>query len=217
MNPKFRSNLAFIDLLFNVLIGFVILFVIAFLMINPIQKKGDVPIKAEILFVLTWEDESQDDIDIWVQHNSDRPVGFNAKSSGLLHLERDDLGIINDYVVIDGIAQILQRNSETITLRGIDPGDFYVNIHVYRKNDVAPVKITMVIMDLNPFREVYAISFIATVTNQIFKLPAITINSEGKVVHIFDSERQTVQLMRAPTVDSMSIPGIQPREFPQRR
>ena len=33
------SNLAFNDLLFNVLIGFVMLFVIAFLMIIPLPKK----------------------------------------------------------------------------------------------------------------------------------------------------------------------------------
>ncbi len=38
-NRRQGSNLAFNDLLFNVLIGFVMLFVIAFLLINPIAKK----------------------------------------------------------------------------------------------------------------------------------------------------------------------------------
>ena len=41
------GNLAFNDLLFNVLVGFVMLFVIAFLLINPITKKNDIPSKAE--------------------------------------------------------------------------------------------------------------------------------------------------------------------------
>lgn len=39
---KYSSNLAFVDLLFNLLIGFASLFVIAFLMINPIAKTGAV-------------------------------------------------------------------------------------------------------------------------------------------------------------------------------
>ena len=41
-NRRQGSNLAFNDLLFNVLIGFVMLFVIAFLLINPIAKKADI-------------------------------------------------------------------------------------------------------------------------------------------------------------------------------
>ena len=39
---KYSSNLAFVDLLFNLLVGFTSLFIIAFLMINPIAKDGEV-------------------------------------------------------------------------------------------------------------------------------------------------------------------------------
>ena len=39
------GNLAFNDLLSNVLVGFVMLFVIAFLLINPITKKNDIQAK----------------------------------------------------------------------------------------------------------------------------------------------------------------------------
>ena len=54
------SNLAFNDLLFNVLIGFVMLFVIAFLMINPIAKKADIPVKAEFIVVLEWDEDAHE-------------------------------------------------------------------------------------------------------------------------------------------------------------
>ena len=37
------TNLSFNDMLFNILIGFVMLFILAFLLINPITKKADVP------------------------------------------------------------------------------------------------------------------------------------------------------------------------------
>ena len=67
------SNLAFNDLLFNVLIGFVMLFVIAFLLINPIAKKADIPVKAEFVIVLEWDNESHTDLDLWVQLNKKTP------------------------------------------------------------------------------------------------------------------------------------------------
>ena len=54
---RLGSGLAFNDLLFNVLIGFVMLFIIAFLLINPITKKADIPVKAEFIITIEWEDE----------------------------------------------------------------------------------------------------------------------------------------------------------------
>ena len=36
---KYKSTIGFTDLLFNLLVGFVYLFIIAFILINPIQKK----------------------------------------------------------------------------------------------------------------------------------------------------------------------------------
>ena len=44
MERKYHSNLAFNDLLFNVMLGFVLLFIIAFLLINPPTKKDEVPL-----------------------------------------------------------------------------------------------------------------------------------------------------------------------------
>ena len=48
MTPRrhrsYGSQVAFIDLLFNTLVGFVFLFVMAFILINPIAKKSNVDI-----------------------------------------------------------------------------------------------------------------------------------------------------------------------------
>lgn len=43
-------ELGFTDLLFNALLGFVVMFVIAFLLTNPIAKIGAVDNKADLLF-----------------------------------------------------------------------------------------------------------------------------------------------------------------------
>ena len=49
---KYKSGIGFTDLLFNLVIGFVYLFVIAFILINPIAKKGDVIKKAEYMITI---------------------------------------------------------------------------------------------------------------------------------------------------------------------
>ena len=46
-DPRYRSSFGFIDLLFNMLIGFVFLFMLAFLLINPVAKKETIKPKAE--------------------------------------------------------------------------------------------------------------------------------------------------------------------------
>ena len=108
------SNLAFNDLLFNVLIGFVMLFVIAFLMINPIAKKADIPVKAEFIIVLEWDEDASDDLDLWMQLDKNKPVGFTNREDTPLHLDRDDLGTTNDRIVVDGKVIFIKTNRETI-------------------------------------------------------------------------------------------------------
>jgi len=39
---KYSSNLAFVDLLFNLLVGFTSLLLLAFLLINPIADEGKI-------------------------------------------------------------------------------------------------------------------------------------------------------------------------------
>ena len=81
MSNRYGSNLSFNDVLFNALLGFVVLFVLALLLINPITKKSDIPAKAEILITLEWDDMASDDIDIWVQGPTGVPISFQNKNN----------------------------------------------------------------------------------------------------------------------------------------
>ena len=49
-DPRYRSSFGFIDLLFNLLVGFVFLFMLAFMLINPVAKKETIKPKAEYFF-----------------------------------------------------------------------------------------------------------------------------------------------------------------------
>ena len=93
---------AFTDLLFNTLIGFVLMFAIAVIFLNPIAKTGAIESKAEYLITVTWPDGNLSDVDTWVQDPASNIVWYAAKEAGLMHLDRDDTGSTRDVVVVNG-------------------------------------------------------------------------------------------------------------------
>ena len=52
---------------------------------------------------------------------------------GLLHLDRDDYGTSNDRVVgPDGEPIEFEYNEEIVTIRGIVPGEYTLNLHLFQ-------------------------------------------------------------------------------------
>ena len=62
---------------------------------NP-KKKETIKPKAEYFIILEWDGEKPYDLDIWVKDNLGHVVSFRRPDDALIHLERDDLGTIND-------------------------------------------------------------------------------------------------------------------------
>ena len=161
---KYKSTVGFTDLLFNLLVGFVFLFIIAFILINPITKKADVPKKAEYMIVIEWPTVVTDDIDLWVKDPAGNTVSFIKKENGFMNLEKDDLGHSNDTTVDEyGNRKVIYINREVITLRGIIKGRYQVAAHVYamrpwevKKNiEKKDLIIKVKVIKINPYREVY--------------------------------------------------------------
>lgn len=187
------ANLSFNDMLFNILIGFVMLFIIAFLLINPITKKNDVPTKAEVMVLLSWDDMSLSDMDLWIENEAGERVGFTRKSWGNWYLDKDDLGGSNDTIFIDGVAKIVRVNNETISMRGILPGKYYVAVHAYTyKEEGEPLAVKVKVIDVNPYREWYTLEQDITIPKQIVKFPAFEVNKEGDIFRLFDHNRRVV-------------------------
>jgi hypothetical protein len=140
-----------LDLLFNTLVGFVLLFIIAFLLINPSIKKADIKTKAEFVITVTWNDNSQDDVDTWLQDPAGNVLHFRQKDVGLAHLDRDDLGKINDIITLDDGRRIeYTHNQELTTIRGFVTGEWVLNVHMYNKRDSNPTLVEVRIDKLNP-------------------------------------------------------------------
>ncbi len=151
---KYASPTAFTDLLFNIVIGVAFMFMLAFLLINPVAKKQDIESKADFLIILNWSTKSFNDLDLWMRDPIGNTVSFRNKDNGLMHLDRDDLGARNDRVKQpDGTVKYISLNREILALRGTLEGWYVVNIHSYRKRD-APTPVTGVVelIQVNPYK-----------------------------------------------------------------
>ena len=131
-SPRYKSTIGFIDLLFNILLGFAFLFIIAFLLIKPEQKKADFERKAEFVIVMEWDHDQPDDIDLYVQDPTQNKVHFRLPIINFMYLDKDDLGFANDVVKnVDGTITKVNINREVVTIRGIIPGEYIINAHYY--------------------------------------------------------------------------------------
>jgi len=145
----------FYDMLFNMLIAFVFCFIVALLAMNPrALKAGDIPSKAEYIVNVGWPDRNPNDIDTWVQDPGGNLVWFRQREAGLMYLDRDDRGDANDAIVVDGRRIQSPFRQEVVTIRGIVPGEFTVNVQYYQSRDAQPVDVTVSIIKVNPRAEV---------------------------------------------------------------
>ena len=159
-NEKFKSTIGFTDLLFNILVGFAFLFIIAFLLIKPEAKKKDFDRRAEYIVIMEWDAGAKDDIDLYVEDPLGGLASFRHPAVNFTHLDKDDLGSRNDTTVLaDGSTTTIQINREVMTIRGIIPGEWIVNSHYYSAhnyNNVNPsdyfITVRVELHRVNPYQ-----------------------------------------------------------------
>lgn len=144
----------FTDLLFNALLGFTFLFLVAIMYMNPVAKTGIIDPKAEYIITVTWPDGNPDDIDTWVEDPEGSVVWFRNPAVGLLHLDRDDRGMLNDVISVNGREIANPLNQEIVTLRGVVTGEYIVNVHYYATETDKPVDVNVRLVKVNPKLEV---------------------------------------------------------------
>ena len=141
---------AFTDVLFNALLGFVFMFVVAFSQLNEPAKTGLIDSKAEMLITIRWPDDHPDDIDAIVEDPRGRLVWYHNQDTGLMHLDRDDRGTYFDRFQIDGRTVSNPINQETVSLRTLAPGEYVINLLHYKANTDEPVAVAVKVEKLNP-------------------------------------------------------------------
>lgn len=148
---KYSSNLAFVDLLFNLLVGFTSLFVIAFLLINPIAKSGTIDPPVIMIVEMEWDDDSTYDIDLHIKGPDGNTVYYGYKNNGYITLKRDDLGIVNDSFTVNGERTVVKRNYEVTTMTVLPDGDYIINVHFFSNRTGASEVVRLKMTGIQPF------------------------------------------------------------------
>ena len=145
--PEFEI---FSALLFNSLKAITFMFFIAFAMINKPADEGKVDPKAEMMITVTWPDNNPDDVDTYVEDPAGNIVWYNQREAGLMHLERDDRGMFKDTVLVNGKEIENPLNQEIVAIRGLEDGQYVVNVVHYIANGTAPLPVQVKVEKLNP-------------------------------------------------------------------
>jgi len=192
-----RSNFEidpFTDLLFNALLTFTFLFLVALLLLNPPAKSGIIDPKAEFLITVSWPDGSPNDIDVWALGPKGEKVYYKRTQQGLMHLDRDDRGNANDTQVIDGKTITNPINQEVLTIRGRPPGEYVINLHYFKSENNEPVPVTVYLAEVNPVLKVisYTTETLAAENDELTAL-RFTLNTQGQVTNINKLQKSIIK------------------------
>ena len=194
---RFHNNLAFVDFLFILLLAFISMLILALLLINPVTKQSEVERKAEYIIVLEWDKESHDDVDLWVRNPLKKHVSFRNKVEGLMHLDKDDLGTVNDTLVLpDGTRQIILLNREVVTLRGWQTGEYIINLHMFNKKSPDLTNITVQMIKINPYKILFEEKIVLLTRGEEATIRRITMDKLGNII---DTNKDPASIINNPS------------------
>jgi hypothetical protein len=148
------SDTVFRDVIFLALAGFIAIVLLLLPHLNPPAKAEDeARSPGNVIVEIRWPDDRNTDVDLWVEAPGDVPVGYSNKGGMVFNLLRDDLGLHADF---SGL------NYEVSYSRGVPPGEYTVNLHLYRDlTGRLPVPVTVVV-SVKPSPEQAAKQILAT-------------------------------------------------------
>lgn len=138
LDDEDESGTVFRDVIMLALAGFVAIVIMILPHLNPPgeKKAEDAEPPGNVIVELRWPDDMDSDVDLWVQAPGDVPVGYSNKGGAIFNLLRDDLGRRADATGL---------NYEVSYSRGIPPGEYTVNVHLYRNpTKTYPIPVTVV-------------------------------------------------------------------------
>ena len=192
------GHLAFVDFLFILLLAFISMFILALLLINPVPKKSEIERKAEYIITLEWDDKSHDDIDIWIEDPVNNILSFRNRVAGLMHMDKDDLGQINDVIYLpDGTQQVIELNREVVTFRGWIKGEYVVNVHMYTKRSDGDASVKVTMLKINPYKLLWEENILLTQRGQELTVRRFTLNLQGDITKTSTAEKLFINTPRS--------------------
>lgn len=182
---KFFSFRPFIDVLFCCLL---MLVAILFLLKTEEEKTKSRPPNVIYEVILTWDGESEDDLDLYVKAASGHIASFNRREGGqgsLISLDHDALGKRRNNSLGEGQeGTVIQFNEEITSFRGVIAGENVVTVHVYAKRDEGPTKATIKLIKIKPYKEVIIKEKEFSSTGQELTAFRFTTDKNGEIIDI---------------------------------
>ena len=151
---KYFTFKPFIDVLFCCL-----LMLVAILFLLKTEEDAQKMRPPNVIFevILTWEGESPDDLDLYVQSASGHVVSFNNREGGpgsLIALDHDALGIRNNFLPESEQGVLTKFHEERVSFRGVTEGENIVTVHCYAKRSDEPIKCKVTLIKVKPYKQV---------------------------------------------------------------
>lgn len=199
---KFSNNLAFLDTLFNFVIGFAFLYLVSSMLVHPPKKEDSqsgVKLTAEFLVTMTWPDDNIDDIDMWMLLPNGKKAFFRNRDVEYVTLDRDDRGAFCDIITnAQGNRELIKSNKEMMTIRAIRSGKYAINAHVYATfkrvetftpGTVLPFPVKITLTKLNPtVQEIVTVEFSLSKLGEQHTAFTFEIDENGNVININKDE-----------------------------
>jgi len=195
MKRTYHSYKPFIDLFLLLVAGLTLMFMVAFMLIRPKEDENhkNIEQKAEIAITVTWPNECKDDVDTYVEDGAGSLVYFQRREDGLMALDRDDQGDVTDRIYYGpGPNQFIEykENREIVTVRGLVPGEYTVNVHMYSKRVPAETPVSVTVEKLNPrITLVAARTVVLRQRGDEKTVIRFTVTPEGEITNVREEEK----------------------------
>lgn len=168
----------FRDVILLALIGFVAMVIMLLPHVVPAKKQTeDQKAPGNVIVEMYWPTNMPYDVDLWVQAPDEYPVGFWNMGGKTFNLLRDDLGYEGDAT---------NENYEISYSRGIPPGEYIVNVHMYGivpPNQPLPVTVVVSVRKLyDDARKILKTTVELTRRNQEETAYRFRLTAEGDLV-----------------------------------
>jgi hypothetical protein len=184
-------------MLFKALQVVAFLFFIALLAIAPDAKDGKIDSKAEFIVTMDWPDKHPDDLDLFVQDPAGNIAWYRHREAGFMVLERDDRGGANDFILVNGKKISSPIREEIVTIRGIVPGEYTVNVSHFQATTGAAVPVTVKVQKLNPSAQVvFDNAVMVDHTGDEKTAVRFTLDDNGKVVDVNSRWKSLMETFR---------------------
>ena len=185
MKRKFFTFKPFIDVLFCCLL---MLVAILFLLKTEEEKTKMRPPNVIYEVILTWDGESNDDLDLYVQAATGHVACFNNREGGhgsLISLDHDALGKSRNNSLANGQeGTVINYNEEVVSFRGVTAGENIVTVHVYSKPDDEPIKGTIKLIKIKPYKEVVVKERTFTIVGEELTAFRFKTDAQGNVLEV---------------------------------